>query len=83
MASLSDTDSDASVNETSISTHSIDAVMSAAGCVLTAIDAVKAREAKNAFCLIRPPGHHAASSQVSGGGRAIQQESLTVGAPFH
>eukprot|EP00959_Pyramimonas_sp_CCMP1952_P031031 650926-Pyramimonas_sp.AAC.1 len=61
MASLSDSDSEASVNETSISTHSLEAVMSAAGCVISAIDAVRLREAKNAFCLIRPPGHHAAS----------------------
>lgn len=31
----------------------------AAGAVLGAIDAVSSRECRNAFCAVRPPGHHA------------------------
>lgn len=31
----------------------------AAGCVLSAVDAVFAGEVQNAFCVVRPPGHHA------------------------
>jgi acetoin utilization deacetylase AcuC-like enzyme len=34
----------------------------AAGCVLSAVDAVFAQEVVNAFCVVRPPGHHASAS---------------------
>lgn len=44
--------------------------MTAAGTALAAVDAVmgsdEAREGKNAFCLIRPPGHHATPSKPMG-----------------
>ncbi len=38
----------------------------AAGCAVTAVDAVFSREVHNAFCAIRPPGHHASASTGMG-----------------
>ncbi len=38
----------------------------AAGGVLRAIDAVIEGRARNAFCAVRPPGHHAAHSRAAG-----------------
>ena len=38
----------------------------AAGAVLTAIDAVLAGRAANAFCAVRPPGHHAGRAAARG-----------------
>lgn len=37
-----------------------------AGAVVKAVDMVMKKQAKNAFCAIRPPGHHAAAEQASG-----------------
>ena len=34
----------------------------AAGCALSAIDAVFTGEVQNAFCVVRPPGHHASAA---------------------
>ncbi len=48
-----------STGDTSVSRHSFDVATKAAGGVLNAVDAVVTREVKNAFCLVRPPGHHA------------------------
>jgi len=45
--------------DTLFSPGSLDAALRASGAVKTAIDAVVEREAVNAFCLVRPPGHHA------------------------
>ena len=42
------------------------AVWRAAGAALAATDAVIAGDAKNAFCSIRPPGHHARVDQAMG-----------------
>mgnify|MGYP000468818733 CR=1 FL=1 len=36
-----------------------DAILRGSGAVCAAVDAVLAGEAKNAFCAMRPPGHHA------------------------
>lgn len=38
----------------------------AAGGILSAVDAVMKGKAKNAFCAVRPPGHHACPSQGMG-----------------
>lgn len=45
--------------DTDISIGSLDAACLAAGGVLAAVDAVMEGRVRNAFCNIRPPGHHA------------------------
>ena len=45
---------------------SLDVARLAAGGVLAAVDAVVAGEARNAFCAVRPPGHHASSARGMG-----------------
>ena len=42
------------------------AALLAAGAPMTAIDAILAGRADNAFCCIRPPGHHAEFDQIMG-----------------
>jgi len=42
-----------------ISTKSYEAAVMATGGVLCAVDAVMQGEVRNAFCAVRPPGHHA------------------------
>jgi acetoin utilization deacetylase AcuC-like enzyme len=42
------------------------AALRAAGAVVAAVDAVIAKEADNAFCAVRPPGHHAEPEQAMG-----------------
>ena len=48
-----------STGDTEIGPRSLEVAMKAAGGVLNAVDTVFARKAKNAFCAVRPPGHHA------------------------
>ncbi|NOE28532.1 histone deacetylase family protein [Ruegeria sp. HKCCD6157] len=45
--------------DTFLSPGSVDAAYRAAGAVVRAVDLVLSGEASNAFCAIRPPGHHA------------------------
>jgi acetoin utilization deacetylase AcuC-like enzyme len=45
--------------DTSLSPGSGEAALRAVGAVVAAVDAVIAGEARNAFCAVRPPGHHA------------------------
>jgi acetoin utilization deacetylase AcuC-like enzyme len=45
--------------DTSLSPGSGEAALRAAGAVVAAVDAVLAGQARNAFCAVRPPGHHA------------------------
>lgn len=45
--------------DTTICGGSWEAALHAAGAVVSAVDAVMAGEIQNAFCAIRPPGHHA------------------------
>ncbi len=52
--------------DTSINTHSWDAILMAAGAAIDATDAVLAGEMRNAFCAVRPPGHHATRNQAMG-----------------
>lgn len=52
--------------DTYISPRSYEVAMYAAGGVLAAIDRVVEEQNSNAFCLVRPPGHHARPSQAMG-----------------
>jgi acetoin utilization deacetylase AcuC-like enzyme len=52
--------------DTSINAHTWDAALRAAGAALAATDAVMAGEMNNAFCSVRPPGHHACRDQAMG-----------------
>ncbi len=52
--------------DTAMSPASGEAARRAAGAVSAAIDAVIAGEADNAFCAIRPPGHHAEANKAMG-----------------
>jgi acetoin utilization deacetylase AcuC-like enzyme len=45
--------------DTSFSVGSLDAARRAAGAVMTAVDRVLRGRNRNAFCIVRPPGHHA------------------------
>lgn len=52
--------------DTFISKKSFEAAGSAVGAALAALEAVVLGEATNAFCAIRPPGHHAESDRPMG-----------------
>ena len=52
--------------DTILSPASGEAALRAAGAVVAAVDAVVAREADNAFCAVRPPGHHAEPERAMG-----------------
>jgi len=57
---------DLSTGDTVISPGSFDAAQFAAGGVLNAVDAVMTKKVKNAFCAVRPPGHHATPTRGMG-----------------
>ncbi len=52
--------------DTSLNIHSWNAVLRANGAALAATDAVMAGELQNAFCSVRPPGHHATHGRAMG-----------------
>ena len=52
--------------DTYISAQSYEAAVKAAGAPLTAIDAIMKGEVDNAYCLVRPPGHHAVHEAAMG-----------------
>ncbi|MFB3102798.1 MAG: histone deacetylase family protein, partial [Alphaproteobacteria bacterium] len=52
--------------DTIASPGSGEAALRAAGALVAAVDAVMAGEADNAFCAVRPPGHHAEAQQSMG-----------------
>lgn len=52
--------------DTVISTHTIQAALYAAGAACEAVGQVVTGKARNAFCAIRPPGHHAEPDQGMG-----------------
>ena len=45
--------------DTAMNVYSLPAALTASGAVLDAVDGVINAEFENAFCLVRPPGHHA------------------------
>ncbi|MGB2824736.1 MAG: histone deacetylase [Phycisphaerae bacterium] len=55
-----------STGDTTLCKDSMTAAMLAAGGVMAAVDAVVAGEVKNAFCVVRPPGHHAGPGKGMG-----------------
>ncbi len=52
--------------DTIVSPGSKDASKDAVGSIITAIDGVRNKEFKNAFCAVRPPGHHAEKEKAMG-----------------
>jgi acetoin utilization deacetylase AcuC-like enzyme len=52
--------------DTSINIHTWTAALNAAGAAIDATDAVIAGEMENAFCAVRPPGHHACRNTAAG-----------------
>ncbi|RZO61651.1 MAG: histone deacetylase family protein [Candidatus Pelagibacterales bacterium] len=52
--------------DTIISPGSKKAITDAVGSIITAIDCVQKKEIKNAFCIVRPPGHHAERDKAMG-----------------
>ena len=52
--------------DTAINVNTWDASLRAAGAALAATDAVMAGEMENAFCSVRPPGHHACRGKAMG-----------------
>ena len=55
-----------STGDTAIGPHTYAAALRAAGGVCAAVDAVAAGLVANAFCAVRPPGHHATASRGMG-----------------
>jgi len=52
--------------DTAMNPHTWQAALRAAGAVVLAVDLVMGRKVENAFCAIRPPGHHAESARAMG-----------------
>ena len=52
--------------DTIISPGSKEATFDAVGSIITAIDGVENKEFKNAFCAVRPPGHHSSQNKAAG-----------------
>ena len=52
--------------DTSVNIHTWTAALNAAGAAIDATDAVMAGEMENAFCAVRPPGHHACREKAGG-----------------
>ena len=55
-----------STGDTDITPNSWDVATRAVGGVLNAVDAVLSGSARNAFCAVRPPGHHASAARGMG-----------------
>ena len=52
--------------DTIVSPGSKDATSDAVGSIITAIEGVQNKDFKNAFCAVRPPGHHAEKNKAMG-----------------
>jgi len=52
--------------DTAMNPHSLQAALHAAGAAVYAVDLVMSGQAENAFCNVRPPGHHAGRDSASG-----------------
>jgi acetoin utilization deacetylase AcuC-like enzyme len=55
-----------STGDTAISEASYDTALLSSGGILNAVDAVIAGKIRNAFCAVRPPGHHATPTRGMG-----------------
>ena len=65
--------------DTVVSPGSKDATKDAVGSILTAIEGVQNKDFKNAFCAVRPPGHHAEKEKAMG---FCIYNNVAVGANF-
>jgi len=52
--------------DTAMNPHSLEAALRAAGAAVMATDRVVSGQVENAFCNIRPPGHHAGRNSAAG-----------------
>ncbi len=52
--------------DTCINTHTWQAALHAAGAAIAAVDGVMSGALENAFCAVRPPGHHACRDKAMG-----------------
>jgi len=52
--------------DTGMSPHSLQAAQRAAGALVLAVDLVMSKQMDNAFCNVRPPGHHAGRAKAMG-----------------
>lgn len=52
--------------DTAMNPHTLRAALRAAGAGVLAVDLVMKGEVENAFCLVRPPGHHAERAKAMG-----------------
>lgn len=52
--------------DTVLCQHSFEVALMAAGAVCDAVERIDRGESKTAFCLVRPPGHHAATDRAAG-----------------
>ncbi len=52
--------------DTTVAAHTQEAALRAAGAAVAATDAVLSGEVRNAFCAVRPPGHHATRESAMG-----------------
>src|SRR3954451_25232672 len=57
---------DLSTGDTAVSPKSLDVALDAVGGVINAVDAVCEGKSRNAFCAVRPPGHHATAVRGMG-----------------
>ena len=55
-----------SMGDTDVCAASLDAAVKAAGGICLAVDDVIAEKYRNAFCAVRPPGHHSGENRGSG-----------------
>ena len=52
--------------DTAMNPHSLEAALCAAGAAVMAVDLVVSGKTENAFCNVRPPGHHAGHDSAAG-----------------
>jgi len=52
--------------DTAMNPHTLEAALHAAGAAVLAVDLVMEGKAKQAFCAVRPPGHHAERARAMG-----------------